>query len=81
MKDKKINYQKILKYFVLISLILTIVFLVWAMIVAPSVMNPSDPFARTKNDYVLILCQCILGAENAERERHPAEYVPKGELS
>ena len=61
MKGKKINYQKIFNYFVLISLILTIIFLVWAMIAAPSVMNPSDPFARTKNDYVLILSQCILG--------------------
>ena len=61
MKGKKINYQKTFNYFVLISLILTIIFLVWAMIAAPSVMNPSDPFARTKNDYVLILSQCILG--------------------
>ena len=61
MRRKKINWHKTLNYFVLTSLILTIIFLVWAMIAAPSVMNPIDPFARTKNDYILILVQCILG--------------------
>lgn len=58
---KKLNYEKIINYFVLISLTLTVVFLVWAIIVAPSVINPNDPFERTKNDYVLMLTQCTLG--------------------
>ena len=61
MNKQRINWQKIPNYFVLISLVLTIIFLVWAMITAPSILNPSDPYARTKNDYVLILAQCILG--------------------
>lgn len=61
LKNKNINWQKVLNYFVLITLLLTIMFLIYAMIVAPSVNNPNEPYVRVKNDYVLMLAQCILG--------------------
>ena len=61
MRKNKINWQKILSYFVLITLVSTIVFLVFAINKAPTVGYPNEPFVRIKSDYALMLCQCILG--------------------
>lgn len=61
MKKNKINWQKILSYFVIITLVSTIVFLVFAINKAPIVADPNEPFIRIKSDYVLMLSQCILG--------------------
>lgn len=61
MKKNKINWQKILSYFVIITLVSTIVFLVFAINKAPTVTDPNEPFVRIKSDYALMLCQCILG--------------------
>ena len=61
MKKRKINWQKILNYFVMLSLISTIVYLIYAIAKAPTIMNPNEPFVRIKSDYVLMLTQCILG--------------------
>lgn len=58
---KKINWKKGLNYFVMLSLIFSIVYIVIAMTVAPSVANPNEPFVRIKSDYVLMLLQCIVG--------------------
>ena len=61
MKKNKINWQKILSYFVIITLVSTIVFLVFAINKAPTVVDPNEPFIRIKSDYALMLSQCILG--------------------
>ena len=61
MKKSKINWQKILSYFVIITLVSTIVFLVFAINKAPTVADLNQPFIRVKSDYALMLSQCILG--------------------
>lgn len=61
MKKSKINWQKVLSYFVLITLVSTIVFLIFAINNAPTVTDPNEPFIRIKSDYALMLSQCILG--------------------
>ena len=61
MKKNKISWQKILTYFVLITLVSTIVFLVFAINKAPTTADPNEPFIRIKSDYALMLSQCILG--------------------
>ena len=61
MKKSKINWQKILSYFVLITLVYTIIFLVFAINKAPTPTNANEPFIRIKSDYALMLSQCILG--------------------
>ncbi len=61
MKKSKINWQKVLSYFVLITLVSTIVFLIFAINNAPTVADPNEPFIRIKSDYALMLSQCILG--------------------
>lgn len=61
MKKIKINWQKALSYFVLITLVSTIVFLIFAINNAPTVADPNEPFIRIKSDYALMLSQCILG--------------------
>ncbi len=58
---KKSNWQKVLSYFVLITLVSTIVFLIFAINNAPTVADPNEPFIRIKSDYALMLSQCILG--------------------
>lgn len=61
MKKSKINWQKILSYFVIITLVSTIIFLVFEINKAPTVADPNQPFIRVKSDYALMLLQCILG--------------------
>lgn len=57
----KINWQKIFNYFVLITLISTIIFLIFAINKAPTTVEANEPFVRIKSDYALMLSQCILG--------------------
>lgn len=61
MKNNKINWQKLLNYFVLVTLISTIIFLVFEINKAPIVADPTEPFVRIKSDYALMLSQCVLG--------------------
>lgn len=61
MRHKDINWKKVLNYFVMITLILSIIFIIIAMVLAPSVTDPNRPFERIKGDYVLMLLQCIIG--------------------
>ena len=57
----KINWQKVIGYFVLITLISTAIFLIFVIKDAPTVADPAEPFVRLKSDYALMLSQCILG--------------------
>lgn len=61
MKNKNINWKKVFNYFVMLSLIFSIAFIIIAMVLAPSVTDPNRPFERIKSDYVLMLLQCIVG--------------------
>lgn len=61
MKSNKINWQKLFNYFVLITLISTIIFLVFEINKAPTVADSNNEFIRVKSDYALMLSQCILG--------------------
>lgn len=61
MNKNRINWQKILSYFVLITLVSTIVYLMFAISKAPTTVSSNEPFIRVKSDYVLMLSQCILG--------------------
>lgn len=61
MKNKNINWQKVLGYFVLITLMITVVFLIVEIIKAPVVADSNEAFVRVKSDYALMLSQCILG--------------------
>ncbi len=58
---RRINWEKIVSYFVLITLLISIVFIIIAMILAPVSNDGNLPYERIKSDYVLMLLQCILG--------------------
>ncbi|WP_196000340.1 hypothetical protein [Clostridium sp. 1001271B_151109_B4] len=58
---KKINWQKLFSYFVLITLISTTIFLIFEIKDAPTVADSTESFVRLKSDYALMLSQCILG--------------------
>nr|WP_053986303.1 hypothetical protein [Holtiella tumoricola] len=45
----------------MLSLIFSIVFIVIAMTLAPTELDPTRPFERLKSEYVLMLLQCIVG--------------------
>ena len=59
-KKNKRDWNKILTSFVLISLLISIVFVTVMIIVSPN-KNIDGEFVRTKSDYVLMLIQCLLG--------------------
>ena len=58
---KKINWLKLLSYFVLFTLISTTIFLIFEIYDAPTVADSTESFVRLKSDYALMLSQCILG--------------------
>lgn len=60
-KKMKWNIQGIIAAIVFLSLILSIVFLVIHLFIAPGSEEDPQPFERTKSDYVLMLLQCSLG--------------------
>ncbi len=57
----KIRWQRGISYFVLFSLIASIVYIIAVMAKAPSQPSPFQPYRRTKSEYVLMLVQCSLG--------------------
>lgn len=61
MSEKKRNWQRIISTFVMLSLILAIVYIIYAIITAPSQIEPHMPYERVKSDYALMLLQCVLG--------------------
>lgn len=58
---KPINWKRLFHLFVFATLIASLVFVIVAMIQAPTKADATDPFARVKGDYVLMLSQCVLG--------------------
>ena len=58
---RKINWVNIANKFVLISLIISLISVIFILIFAPTHQSPGAPFQRLKSDYVLIMLQCILG--------------------
>ena len=60
-KKRKVQIQKIVWWFVLVSLVLSIGYVILEIVLSPSVADPSAPYQRVKGDYVLMLAQCVLG--------------------
>lgn len=60
-KKRKVQIQKIVWWFVLISLVLSIGYVILEIVLSPSAADPSAPYQRVKGDYVLMLAQCVLG--------------------
>ena len=60
-KQQKLSGQKIIFWFVLISLVLSIGYVIVEIVMAPSIADPAAPYKRVKGDYVLMLSQCVLG--------------------
>lgn len=57
----KLNWEEIITRFVFFTLILSVFFLLIRIIMAPAVSDPTQPYLRVKQDYILMLVQCILG--------------------
>ena len=60
-KRQKINWNRGITRFVFMSLVVSIVYIVFEMATAPAIQDLENPFGRVKSDYALILLQCILG--------------------
>ena len=56
---KKFNWRKFINRFVFFSLIISAIFLIIRLFLAPA--GNDVPYGRVKSDYVLMLVQCILG--------------------
>lgn len=59
--ETKRKWQIGINYFVLISLVTAIIFIITALVKAPSQPIIDQPYRRTKSEYVLMLLQCSLG--------------------
>ena len=58
---KQINWEKVVVWTVLVTLIFSVVFVIIMMIKSPWETMSNEPNARTKGDYSLMLLQCVLG--------------------
>lgn len=58
---KKINCKKIISLIVLWTLILSIIYSVVNIVLAPVAIDPADIHQKIKSDYVLMFIQCLLG--------------------
>lgn len=56
---KKFNWRRFINRFVFFSLLISAIFLVIRLFLAPA--DHAVPYERVKSDYVLMLVQCILG--------------------
>ncbi len=61
MLKKKLDLQKLICNFVFFVLVVSFVFLVIRVILAPLELDPQHMNARLKGDYVLMMVQCLLG--------------------
>lgn len=61
MNKNKIDFKKLFNIFVLLTLIATTIFLIYAIAVAPVDRDAIDSFERVKSDYILMFVQCLLG--------------------
>ena len=59
-RTKRQDWKRMFAIFVLSSLILSILFVIVMLFIAPTKNTTSD-FIRTKSDYTLMLIQCLLG--------------------
>ena len=57
----KTKFEKAVYYFVLVSMLISIIYVIYRIIAAPSISNDGD--VRTKSTYTLMLLQCIVGAD------------------
>ncbi len=60
-EKRKIRTRNFIWWFVMISLLLSIIYVAVEMALAPSVADAQSPHTRVKSDYVLMLAQCVLG--------------------
>jgi hypothetical protein len=58
---KHLKARKLVSIFVFATLLITIVFLILRIFLAPATPEASETTDRTKSDYVLMLLQCTLG--------------------
>lgn len=56
---RKINWSAFTGWFVLLSLVAAMIYIIVVLVLAPS--HTQIVFERTKSDYVLMLLQCALG--------------------
>lgn len=56
---KKTDWNRVLSWFVLLSMLVAMVYIVVVLVLAPA--HADVIFERTKSDYVLMLLQCLLG--------------------
>lgn len=61
MRKKKLDLQKLICNFVFFVLVVSFVFLLIRIVIAPSEQLPEDPNGRLRSDYVLMMLQCLLG--------------------
>lgn len=61
MSQKERSWQRIISTFVMLSLIAAIVYIIFAIVHAPSAIEPHQPYQRVKSDYSLMFLQCFLG--------------------
>ena len=60
-KPLRINWTKVLWWFIFLTLAASVVFISVAMALAPAEPDPASPYRRVKGDYVLMLLQCVVG--------------------
>lgn len=60
-KKRNLQMQKLIWWFVFVTLLLSIGYVVFEIVRSPSVADGVSPYQRVKGDYVLMLAQCILG--------------------
>lgn len=58
---KKKDWKKIIEYFLLFTLTISIIFIIIQMIQAPAEVANTDHITKTKSGYILMLLQCSLG--------------------
>lgn len=74
----KTKFEKAVYYFVLVSMLISIIYVIYRIIAAPSISNDGD--VRTKSTYTLMLLQCIMGVVAIHipdiLERHLKRDIP-----
>lgn len=58
---RKLNWKKITWAILFVSLLLSVIFIISRMIMAPAELKAMEEHAKVKTDYVLMLLQCISG--------------------
>lgn len=60
-RRKKIDWEKTIFLFVLVTLIISVIYSAVMLITAPEKAPAGDLYQKTKSDYLLMLTQCLLG--------------------